>query len=415
MTSSTELPRSARWFVFSSLAFTILSLSYSLLGRLMGCGLPYSYPYYLSVGTFFTDFNELALRFQHLGTPAFFAPNQYFMYPPAMVLPYAAIARWLPDPFHTFILVFLIAFVLLTVCFYLVLRRYFAPGAAMLLVASTAVTCYPFLLLIQRENMEVVSWTLITVGLWWFYRERFIWASICIGLATALKIYPLIFFGLFLPRRLYRELVVGIASCTAVTLLGLRVISPNIGFAYAWDKTQLGAFGRYYTTSMLGLGYDHSFFALVKCATLPWLPDLNRVLSIYTWTVVIGCLVLFFSHVWKLPLVNQIVALSVLSVAAPPASHEYTLLTLYVSLAVLCVLSVNATGLAPYFLLYAAILTPQSYVIVHGARYVGPIHAVLLLALLGLSLWWPVETSSGCIASTIPGTSRRRDGIMTAG
>jgi Glycosyltransferase family 87 len=218
------------------------------------------------------------------------------MYPSAMVLPYGAAVRWLPDPFHTFIGVFLIAFLLLAVCFYAVLRRTFRPAAAMLLVASTAVNCYPFLLLIQRENMEVVSWTLITIGLWSFYRERFTWAAVCIGLATALKLYPLVFFGLFLPRRLYRDLAIGIASCAAVTLLGLRVMSPDIGFAYAWDKTQLGAFGRYYTTSMLGLGYDHSFFALVKCATLPWMPDLDRVLSFYTWTVVIGCIVLFFGR-----------------------------------------------------------------------------------------------------------------------
>ncbi len=401
MTSSTELPRSLRWFIFASLSLTIASLGYSLTARLIGFGLPYSFPYYFSIGTFFSDFNELALRFRDLGSPAFFASGQYFMYPPAMVLPYGAVVRWLPDPFHTFILVFAASLIFFAICFYRVLRRYLGIGDAILLAASTAVTSYPFWLLVQRENMEVFAWILITVGLWSFYRERFTCAAICIGIATALKIYPLVFFGLFLPPRLYRQMLIGIGSCLAATIIGLRAMSPDIAFAYGWDKIQLQAFGRYYTTSWLGLGYDHSLFALVKVVTLPWLPNLDPLLSYYTWVVIIACLALYFGRIWKVPVVNRIIALSVLSVTIAPASHEYTLLSLYASLAILCVLAMEGSKLTPYLLLYAAILTPQSYAILRGARYCGPLHAVFLLALLGLSLCRPIAVVTGGVSEQV--------------
>jgi uncharacterized membrane protein len=242
----------------------------------------------------------------------------------------------------------------------------------------------------QRWNMEIVSWLPITIGLWSFYRGRYRLAAVCFGAAMALKIYPFIFFGLFPPRGRYREILLGVLTAVAITLIALRAMSPDVLFAFHWSGIQLQAFGKWYAASTMGLTLDHSFFAIVKCVTLPWHPDLTPLVRPYTWLVAIICLVLYFTRVWKLPVVNQILILSVLSITIPPVSFDYTLLSLYASLAILCVLALRGsaeqqTRLTPYFLLYAAILTPETYVVIHGIRFGGPLRALCLFALLLLS------------------------------
>jgi hypothetical protein len=255
--------------------------------------------------------------------------------------------------------------------------------------------------LLQRGNTEIFVWIAVTLGLWSFYRGHYAWAAVCFGLATALKLYPFIFFGLFLPRRRYREIVLGVFVTVAVTIIGLRALSPHIAYAFHWDMGQLQAFGKYYAASPWDLGYDHSFFGLVKFVTLPWHPDLTPLVRPYTRLIAVSCLALYFGRIWKLPLANQILILSVLSVSIPPVSYDYTLVSLYAPIAILCILALRLPDdkqriLIPYFMLYAAILTPQSYIIFHDARFGAQLRAICLLALLILALRKPLPAQPTC-------------------
>ncbi len=56
-----------------------------------------------------------------------------------------------------------------------------------------------------------------------------------------------------------------------------------------------------------------------------------------------------------------------ISVSIPPVSYDYTLVSLYAPLAILCILALRLPDdkqrvLIPYFMLFAALLTPQSYI-----------------------------------------------------
>ena len=390
-----SLPKSLRWFLFAILALTNLSLGYTLVARWLGLGLPYSFPELFVPRSFFADFFVFRERFYLFGTPAFFHRIEDFMYPPAMVLPLKAFYST-SHPFWAFPLFLLASGAFFTVCFFRVLRnQQVTPAPAALLALGVAITSYPYVYLLQRGNTEVLIWIAVTLGLWMFYRGHYAWAAICFGLATALKLYPFIFLGLFLPRRRYIEIVLGALVTVAVTLIGLRALSPSIGYAFHWDMGQLQAFGRYYAASPWDLGYDHSFFGLVKFITLPWRPDLTPLVRPYTWFVAVACLALYFGRIWKLPLANQILILSVLSVSIPPVSYDYTLVSLYAPLAILCILALRLPDdeqriLIPYFMLFAAILTPQSYIIFHGARYGAQVRVLCLLGLLVLALRKPL-------------------------
>jgi hypothetical protein len=396
-----SLSRSLRWFLFAILALTVISLGYTLIARWLGYGLPYSFPELFAPRSFFADFFEFRVRFYDFGKPGFFVQNRDFMYPPAMVLPLEAFYST-AHPFWAFPLFVLASGAFFTVCFFRVLRKQgVRASAAALLALGVAITSYPYVFLLQRGNTEIFVWIAVTLGLWSFYRGHYAWAAVCFGLATALKLYPFIFFGLFLPRRRYREIVLGVFVTVAVTIIGLRALSPHIAYAFHWDMGQLQAFGKYYAASPWDLGYDHSFFGLVKFVTLPWHPDLTPLVRPYTRLIAVSCLALYFGRIWKLPLANQILILSVLSVSIPPVSYDYTLVSLYAPIAILCILALRLPDdkqriLIPYFMLYAAILTPQSYIIFHDARFGAQLRAICLLALLILALRKPLPAQPTC-------------------
>jgi hypothetical protein len=396
-----SLPCSLRYFLFTILVLTIICLGYSLVARWIGLGVPYSFPELFVPRSFFADFFEFRVRFYQFGNPGFFTQTRDFMYPPAMVLPLRAFYAT-AHPFWAFPVFLLASGAFFTFGFFRVLRNQGVTiPPAVLLALGVAITSYPYLFLLQRGNTEVFIWITVTLGLWSFYRGHYAWAAICFGLATALKLYPFIFFSLFLPRRRYREIVLGAFVTVAVTLIALRALTPHISYAFHWDLNQLQAFGKYYAASTADLGYDHSFFGLVKLATLPWHPDLTPLVRPYTRLVAVSCLALYFGRIWKLPLANQILILSVLSVSIPPVSYDYTLVSLYAPIAILCILALRLPDdkqriLIPYFMLYAAILTPQSYIIFHGARFGAQLRAICLLALLILALRKPLPAQPTC-------------------
>jgi hypothetical protein len=247
---------------------------------------------------------------------------------------------------------------------------------SVLFVGATALLSYPLMLLLQRWNIEVLIWLVSTIGVWCFLTGRTYTATVFIGLAASLKLYPFIFLGLFLPRRRYGGFLLGLATFAGVTLLSFHFIGPTIAAAARWDAEQIAVFSKYYVGDIWALGYDHSFFGLVKAATLHWHPNYFAWARPYSIAVATLSVALYFLRVLSLPMSNQVLALSILSVTLAPLSYDYTLLNLYPAFAMLAVLALQAqkrdTQLPhcnAIMVLFALIFTPQSYIIFGAVRY----------------------------------------------
>ena len=397
---TTVLPGALKIFLLLSIALTLLSFIYSLLCRHWNLGLPYSFPYYYVPGDMFQDFFAFNEKIKQFGTPAFFGHRQYgyFMYPAPLV----HVFRLFLHPAHHartyFIYTLLSSSALLAAAFAQTLRKHgLATLQSVLLVGSVGLLSYPFLYLIQRWNIEFLIWIVSTLGVWSFFTGRPTRSALWLGVAASLKLYPFIFLGLFLPRKKYLQFLLGIVTAVFITVVSLYAIGPSIAAAFRWDNEQIQAFSKYYVGALWALGYDHSFFGLVKAFTLHWHPDLFAWAHPYTLIMAISCVVLYFTRIWWMPLPNQILALSVLSVTIAPVSYDYTLLNLYPAFAVLTILALQAQrrgttvpGLNAYMVLFAFIFTPESYVIYHAVRYGAQVRAICLLIMLVLALRKPL-------------------------
>ena len=395
-------------FTLLAVGLTALSLTFSLVCRKIGLGLPYSFAYFLVPGDMFKDFIGFHHKFLMFGGPDFYTSREgYVMYPAAMVV----IIHLLHHPLlQRTLIVFMTAMGLiagfLIFGFWQALKRVGFPTEWLgLFVAVVAITSYPLIFEIQRANLEVIVWLFTAVGIWAFYRDRPYLAAVAIGIAISLKLYPFILLGMFLSTKRYRAMVLAVGTAITFALVSYAWIGPTVHDAYVWNSTNLAMFSKYYAGRISHLGYDHSLFGLVKFVTLKKL-DLQNWVRPYTMLAAGASLVLYFARLWRLPLPNQIIGLSVLSIVLPPVSYDYTLLNLYPAFAVLVCLAVlaqRAGSVVPhmtiYMVLFALILTPESYVILFGSAYGAQVRAVALIAILVMALRSPLPTERELIAS----------------
>ncbi len=404
-----SLPRPLLTFVWASIVLTVAAFFFSVLARHLGYGLPYSNPYYYIPGDRFGDFQAFQDKFKDFGTPDFFtSKNSFFMYPAPMVFVFRPFMIETDRSSKVFLGFLLSIVAFLAFAFRRILRNAGLSGTSLnLFVAAVVLLSYPVIFELMRWNIEMVIFLLTSLGVWAFWRERFYQAAFYFGLAASLKFFPFIFFGLLFARKRYRETSFGILVAVVVTLVSLKLLGPTVSQAFAWDNLQMATFRQHFAGVPASIGYDHSFFAFAKWVMLPRTRDLTTWVTPYTRTIAISGLLLYFGRIWRMPRLNQVLAISVLAVTLPPTSYDYTLLSLYPAFLLLCLRVLEESRravnerlpLTHYFLLFAIIFTPLSFVVWNGGRYAGQLRLLALLAVLLYALVTPLPEQQ---AGTVP-------------
>ena len=405
------LPRPLRVFLGTLLTLTgVCLLTEFLAAHFFHLLYPYDWPLYTPEHSF----NDLIIyhpRFAAFGTAAFFDPPWYpFTYP----APVALLYRFFYG-FTDYITAFLIAagaIVAAAIGFFtrtLASRSIAASQRAessklasrkltnqalsrtLLLMVPTVLCAYPIAFEFQQANLEIFVTLFTALGIWAFYRERPWPAAILFGLAASLKLFPIVFLVLFLSRRLYRQAAVSaIVTFVSVTLsLALACPSPRAALA----GMQAGAaFFQHEYALRTTTAFDHSLFALVKAAAVLHDPA-QTFLAPATLTVYLACaaaaVLAVCLRIRNLPLLNQVLALSVAAILFPPVSFDYTLLNLYAPWALLVLFTLqapHARGLTPMFACLAVLLAPTSELILHGVALGAQLKSLALLALLAFAL-----------------------------
>ena len=403
---SVRLPRAVRVYWIATIVLTALALLIVGIRRyLFHEGYPYNTFLFVPEWAF-SDFTIYADRFKHFGTQGFFTcPGYPFTYPAPIALVYAFFFRWFPHPTRVFLATILAAPLIGTAFFARALRSAgILEGTAVLLALTVLVTSYPFMILFDRANTEIAVWVVLACGLAAFAREKLWLAAALIGIAGSMKLVPAIFFLLFLYRRRLYELLFGVLTMGAVTVVSLWSMGPTISIAQAGIHAGLERFADIciYRWRHVENGFDHSLFAVVKDVlvllrtnlTADYLQHEYRI-----YFVVIAILsVAIFWRLRKLPVLNQMVALTCCALAFPPVSYDYTLVHLYVPFAFLLLGAIRQPQgvwaedflLMRIFCYFAILLTPQTYLIRGGSTGVGgQVKAMVPMALLAESLVRP--------------------------
>ncbi|WP_157477539.1 glycosyltransferase family 87 protein [Granulicella tundricola] len=274
-------------------------------------------------------------------------------------------------------------------------------ATAILFPVTVGLVSFPIRGLVERGNVELLLWIFAATGSWLYVRGRNDGAAVLWGLAAGVKLYPVIFLALLLPRRAWRAFGVGVGTFVGATVASMIYLGPTVG--EAWRGSLKNVFGyqgiRVAEWSLHELVANHSFFGLVKfVATLMGVAP-GRLTGPYYLCGAVLFAVVFFGRVWRLPVANQLLMVSLFMVMLPPISYFYTLVHLYAPFVVLMLVAVRAErlgvkvpGLGGALVLFvpvfgsAALMTART-VYVFG----GLVQAVVLAVLFWCSVRYRFE------------------------
>lgn len=305
-------------------------------------------------GPVFYDLEEYPGTYTLLHTPAFFfnVPDKPLPYPMWNPVAYPPFTAALMAPMYASpspeLLYSVVAGVWLMVGLVWAVRRLLRAGYARASAIAFPLTIilfsFPMARLIQQGNIELVLWIFAATGIWAFWRGWDDAAAVLLGLAAAMKLYPIVLLGLFLPKRKWRAFAEGVATFVLATLGALKWLGPSVGVA--WRGSLRNVFGyqgkRIAELTLPSLTWNHSVAELAKVAAhIANFPAEKVTLPYYAAGAAVFCFA-FFRKLWKMPAANQLLALSAFMVMFPTISYFHTLVHLYAPFAVLCGLAIRA-------------------------------------------------------------------------
>ncbi len=401
------------------------------------------HPYNISgLDEYFPDLLLFQRRFD------FFHTRQFFTYTGATPFMYPAPDAVVYKVFYTlagseavpcFITCAVLVYVVTGAAFVRSLARRGVPLVSAALLTLAVLLCsYPVWFEIKQANLEIAVWVLIAAGLASFLSNRGYLAAVCFCLAGSMKLYPVIFLGLLLQRRQWKQAAAGLGVFLVATVASVWLLCPDL--LYCWHGIAHGV-DQFHDLYILRLRiettFDHSLFVLFKYHMRPVLEPWRVTQVLNRYMIVVGVLgvVLFFVRIRLLPVLNQILALTIASILLPPTSFEYTLQHMLVPFALFALLLVDATrkrvtlpAWRAFLLCFVILLAPIPELIHNTLRLDGRVKALTLLALFLLSVAVPLqlpgkgestnqETPEDFIApweyaepSTLPGGARRLAG-----
>jgi hypothetical protein len=411
-----KIPPALLTFWLCIVAMTLLSIAYTLIATyVLRLDYPYGLPLFADDRWF--DFTIYHDRFQHFRTASFWDAYEYpFTYPAPLAVLYALLYL-IPHALRYY----LVAYAAATVAAMLMLRRGLvergvANSIAIVFTLTFFVTNYPLRTLFESANTEGIAAILAACGVYAVLRERCWLGAALIAVAGTLKIFPFILLALLLSKRRYREFAWGVLVAAAVTLASLVAVGPSI--AEAQEHIDAGIrYVKYtfiFSVNPAAVTFNHSLFTLVKFAVVGLARHLHptvihnhadivaraareRALLDVTFTVYVAAAALFgvavyFTWIRRLPLLNQVLALTVCALVLPPLSADYTLLHLLFPFALLCQYAVErwragvaVRGLTACFVCFAPIFAFQTY-ITWRYRFSCEVRTLAMLVLLMLAM-----------------------------
>ena len=407
---SLPIPRTLRRFLQQSAAWTVICFAIELFCYFV-LHLRAPYDYHAGQRQFiFIDFTPYIHLFANFHSRSFFDPFR-LMYPAPAVVSYRLLllGGGVRHPhFATWRFVGIMvatSWILMLLVGRSLVRRGLAPRSTIKFLLATYFLSFPFWFEVHQANLEFVVWIVIIVGLWAFWTDRSYLAAAMFGVAISMKIFPFMYLGLLVARKEFRQAVFALFVTGATTITSLWLVCPDI--RYSLQQTNIGVdlFRKMYVLGLrpLETGYDHSLFCLFK-RMLPRLPRPHHFQQFFMAYAVVAAICgfyLFFTRIRKLPVVNQILCLSVAAILLPPTSYDYTLLHLYAPFVLLVFVLLEQTmkgsdktlpGIPLAFALFAFLLSAQEEFIYHGLRYAGQLKAIALLALFAVALRYPFRS-----------------------
>ena len=257
---------------------------------------------------------------------------------------------------------------------------------------------YPVLFVVDRANLEMLVFALLAAFVWLYYWRGSRWAFLPLALAIAAKYYAVVLVFVFIAERRWRQLALCVATALAVEAAATVLLSAVSGFTITQVITNtIHTLGND-ASGLDDARFSHNLvgaFALLDRMTgyaLQSISGFQLAVNILEVGIFLLVVVVICRH--EMPAWTRLAALVICMTVFAPESHDYTLIHLFLPLAL-----VGRDGLCcrrRWLIagLFAAMLVPMSWIPYESAplfaqlllNYSIIIYPVILLALLAVVL-----------------------------
>jgi hypothetical protein len=421
-TISTEMPlRVNRAFALYVVLFLVIcaiewgSAAYHTF--ILHSSYPYTTAFFAPVNRF-GDWTDFLARVSHYGEPGMQLRNDVghpYPYPLPSIYIFLFFIRCFHNPITSYVHATVFIFLSATLLFLFHLYKHTRANRLVLFVVwITFLFGSPAQFLLDRGNIEVFLWLFVLLGLVCYVRNWKYAAAFFFALAACMKIYPALYFLLFLPRRQYKAAAVGVLLTAGFSLAALAAVGPTVPQAFH-DMSGAALWLRKNQIVALAEGilrWDHSLLAVWKQAWsgMHWMrhpgdaqyaPTFERSVAIYSVLAPLAFIATYVLRLRRMPILNQFMALTIFSVILPYVSYEYTLVHIYLVLAAFIVFLVQDQDATTNALLgprlyvvmacFAIVCAPLAFLAFEF--YQGQIKAIVLLVLLTIVLCTPMPST----------------------
>ena len=219
----------------------------------------------------------------------------------------------------------------------LALRGLSRPILISVLISGFVFT-YPMLMIIDRGNIQGITTGFCLIGLWFFMGNKYKAAAALIGIAAALKIYPILLMLLFLKRRRYGEFFIGCAVAAVLTLGALATFEGGIKANIIGFVGGLSSFTGGSLNPDLLIPRNHSLSSLLSYLRTKNISPLNEIvenllanLGPYS-LVIFSCLILLSVTKHKYNENQTLLLICLAMISIPFVTYGYALSVLFLVL-----------------------------------------------------------------------------------
>ncbi len=307
------------------------------------------------------DFHAFQERSQHFRTPTYWMEYDYPMTYPAAIAVVFALFYKLPHPLKLYLTILIVAFLTYAVWLARGLTKRGIPWDQALGFGLVVIlTAWPVFYQWDTANIEGLMGIVLFCGIIAVLRGWSWTGTSLLALAGAMKLFPAIMLALLFSKRRYKECAFGVVLMAIINYGSLAILGPNIHFA----ETQIRDGFRFLRNNFITprwsfqMNFSHALYMPIKFIVLgldrlirygghhgPSCHEIALVdttLTIYMVSMALLGLFLYFWRIRKLPMLNQVTALTVCAVTFTPFSSDYVLNHMLLPLGLLCFYATEA-------------------------------------------------------------------------
>jgi hypothetical protein len=286
-----------------------------------------------------------------------------FNYFPAAFLPIGIFVRQHYDGLLQYIMLFSLYFFFY--CFFSMKRV--TPAARVKYSLVFLCLSFPTMFTISTSNFEGLLFIILSLFFVFYYKNRQILSSFCLGFAIAMKLAPAVFLVLLLSDKRYKQLLYTLGFVALSTIVPLMMLDGgfNGGLMNYYHRlmTNLSAWQEIFVLRGCGTDYGDSLFFALRILLGDYFPAVHSLLrpwSAFSLLMFAGLsvyVVVYEKTAWK-----KVMLLTIAMIILPFVSFDYKLIHFYIPLFLFLNDDRPDRYASAYLLLLGLLLAPKHYI-----------------------------------------------------